>query len=120
MSDETSPMLFDLPPAEAMAKPTSADPKRGARLREANRAQLAWGRIDLDSQLPEDHPARAIYAFIERMDLAALYTPIGARDDVAGAPAIDPKILSGCGCTAPTRAKVVSRRGVRLVLGGRF
>jgi transposase len=95
MSDETFPMLFDLPPAEPMAKPTSADPKRGARLREANRAQLAWGRIDLDSQLQDDHPARAICAFIERMDLAALYTPIEARDEVAGAPAIDPKILLG-------------------------
>ena len=94
MSKTTTPTLFDLPPAEPPpAKPALADPKRGARLREANRAQMAWGRIDLDAQLPEDHPARAICAVIERMDLSALYIPIEAREEVAGASAIDPKIL---------------------------
>lgn len=69
------------------------DPRRGARLRQARREQIAWGRIDLDAQLPEDHPARAIWAVVERLDLSALYAPIAARDEVAGAPAIDPKIL---------------------------
>jgi len=32
----------------AAAKRALAHPKRGARLREANRLQLAWGIIDLD------------------------------------------------------------------------
>ncbi len=82
--------LFELPPAAApKPRPPLSDPKRGARLREANRAQLAWGRIDLDAQLPEDHPARAIYAVIARLDLSALYAQIDARDEVAGASAID-------------------------------
>ena len=90
------PTLFALPPAMPPAPaPAPADPKRGARLREANRSQLAWGRIDLDAQLPDDHPARAICAVIERLDLSALYVPIEARDEVAGAPAIDPTLLLG-------------------------
>ena len=72
---------------------TRAQGKRGARLREANRAQITWGRIDLDAQLPPDHPARAILAVIERLDLSALYAQIEARDEVAGAPTIDPKVL---------------------------
>jgi transposase len=72
---------------------TRVQGKRGARLREANRTQITWGRIDLDAQLPEDHPARAILAVIERLDLRALYAQIEARDEVAGAPAIDPKVL---------------------------
>jgi len=99
MNDKPSPApdeatLFALPPAVApAAKRALADPKRGARLREANRSQLAWGRIDLDAQLPDDHPARAICAVIERLDLKALYAQIDARDEVAGASAIDPKIL---------------------------
>jgi transposase len=81
-----------VPPAPAAV---TADPKRGARLREANRSQLGWGPIDLDELLPAEHPARAICAVIERLDLSTLYAPIEARDDVAGAPVIDPKILLG-------------------------
>ena len=88
------PTLFPLPPATApAARPAPADPKRGARLREAERAQIAWGRIDLDAMLPEDHPARAIWAVVARLDLSALYAQIAARDEVAGAPAIDPRLL---------------------------
>jgi transposase len=86
--------LFGVPPTTKPAAPRPAsDAKQGARLREAQRAQMAWGRIDLDAQLPEDHPARAIWAVVERLDLSGLYVQIEARDEVAGAPAIDPKIL---------------------------
>jgi transposase len=62
-------------------------------LREANRNQITWGLIDLDSRLPADHPARPIWSVIERLDLVALYDQIEARDEVAGSPAVDPKIL---------------------------
>ncbi len=82
------------PPTQSAAvQPHPADPKQGARLRTANRSQISWGRIDIDAQLSEDHPARAICAVIERLDLSALYSQIEARDSNAGAPAIDPKIL---------------------------
>ena len=88
------PTLFDLGPAQPLpARPAPADPKRGVRLRWADRSQLFWGRIDLDAQLPEEHSARVIWAVIEQLDLSALYAQIEARDDVAGAPAVDPKIL---------------------------
>lgn len=83
------------PPAKQSAAVSEepVDPKRGARLREADRSQILWGRIDIDAQLPEDHPARLIWAVIGRLDLSALYAQIDARDEEAGAPAIDPKIL---------------------------
>ena len=64
-----------------------------ARLREAQRSQICWGRIDLGATLAEDHPARAIWAVVERLNLSALYAGIEARNEVAGTPAIDPKIL---------------------------
>ena len=89
-----APLLFALGPGvPPPAQPPPVDPKRGARLREVNRSQMLWGRIDLDAQLPEDHAARSIWTVIERLDLSALYTQIEARDEVAGTPAIDPKIL---------------------------
>jgi transposase len=78
-------------PAPAAAAPALG--RRGARLREANRGQLAWGPVDLDAMLPQDHEARAIWAVVERFDLTALYSQIEARGETAGAPAIDPKIL---------------------------
>jgi transposase len=92
---ETEPLpLFALPPATApAARAAPADPKQGARLRQAERAQIAWGRIDLDAMLPEGHAARGIWAVVERLDLSPLYAQIEARDDLAGASAIDPKIL---------------------------
>ena len=69
------------------------DPKRGARFLEADRSQMSWGRIDLDAQLPEDHPARAIWGVVARLELTSLYAQIEARGEVAGRSAIDPKIL---------------------------
>ena len=90
------PALFPVAAAPSPAPAVTAppdDPKRGARIREADRSQIQWGRIDLDAMLPPDHAARAIWAAIERLDLSALYVQIEARDDQPGAPAIDPKIL---------------------------
>jgi len=109
------PTLFVLPTAAPPAAPAPlSDPKRGARLRQANRAQIGWGRIDLDAQLPEDHPARAICAVIERLDLSALYAQIEARDEVAGAPAIDPNILLGLWVYATSEGEGSAREIWRL------
>lgn len=80
-------------PAVATPREASKQGRRGARLREANREQMEWGRIDLSALVEQDHPVRAISAVVERLDLSALYHPIEARDEVAGAPAIDPKVL---------------------------
>jgi hypothetical protein len=85
--------LFEEKVASAASEKRQPAKTEPPRLRQANRAQISWGRIDLDAQLPEDHPARAICAVVDRLDLSALYAPIEARGVVAGAPAIDPKIL---------------------------
>lgn len=110
-----APTLFPLPPAApAAAPPVGADPKRGARLRQANRGQIGWGRIDLDAQLPADHQARAICAVIERLDLRALYAQIAARDEVAGTSAIDPGILLGLWVYATSEGEGSAREVWRL------
>jgi len=101
---EDGATLFELPEANVAKAPTAEssesvapwakhDAKHLVRLREANRSQMVWGRIDLDAQLPEDHAARAIWAVVGRLDLSALYEQIDARGALAGASAIDPKIL---------------------------
>lgn len=54
-------------------------------------AVMSWG--PLDDLLPEDHPARQVWASVQAMDLSALYEPIKAVAGWAGRGAIDPKIL---------------------------
>jgi transposase len=107
--------LFPLLPAgPTKPRPLGPDPKRGARLREAERSQIAWGRIDLNAALPDDHPARAIWAVVERLDLSVLYAQIEARDEVAGAPAIDPKILLSLWIYATSEGEASAREIQRL------
>jgi transposase len=64
-----------------------------ARVKQADRRQLRWDMVDLDSQLSEDHRARAVWAFVSGLDLSAFYARIKARGAAAGRPATDPKIL---------------------------
>jgi len=63
------------------------------RLMVADRSQLELRPWDLDSLIPRTHRARALWAFVERLDLSGLYDPIKARGEAAGRPATDPKIL---------------------------
>jgi transposase len=58
-----------------------------------NRSQLELRPSDLESLLAGDHRARAVWDFVEGLDLAALYTPIESVEGHAGRPAIDPAIL---------------------------
>lgn len=107
--------LFDGNPASVPSEKRPAAKTEPPRLRQANRGQIAWGRIDLEAQLPEDHPARAICAVVDRLDLSALYAQIEARGEVAGAPAIDPKILLSLWVYATSEGEGSAREIGRLV-----
>jgi len=63
------------------------------RLKLANRAQIRLEPMDLESSLPEEHPARLIWEFVEQLDLGPLYAEIRAVEGHPGQNAIDPKIL---------------------------
>ena len=64
-----------------------------ARYVKADREQPRWDLVDLNSQLPSDHRARVVWAFVESLDLGALYGAIRALEGGAGRPPIDPAIL---------------------------
>jgi transposase len=66
---------------------------KGVRVIGPDRAQLRWDMVDLDSQLPDDHRARLVWAFVQGLDLGELYDRIKARDEVAGRPATDPQVV---------------------------
>ena len=71
-----------------------AVPDRTARPRLSvpDRQQLL-SAITIDELLEADHPARAVWSYVQGLDLALLYDPIRARGSVAGRPAIDPRLL---------------------------
>src|SRR3954468_16415813 len=64
-----------------------------ARVVRPDRSQLQWDMIDLESLLAADHRARAVWAFVEQMNLEGFYAGIGSREGEAGRPAADPAVL---------------------------
>jgi len=64
-----------------------------ARLIRANRDQVRLEAVDLETLVPPDHRVRAVWAFVEALDMTALHERIKSRGAVAGRPAIDPMIL---------------------------
>ena len=89
MSQSSLPNLPE--PVELPARPPTLPAM--ARVRRPVRNQGEWVVRDLDSLLAPDHPARAIWAMLEAMDLDAFYADIEAVLDRPGRPASDPQVL---------------------------
>lgn len=89
MSQTSLPNLPE--PVEPPARPPTT--RAMARVRRAVRNQLEWVERDLDSLLPEQHPARAVWGLLESMELEAFYAEIKAVLDRPGQPAPDPQVL---------------------------
>jgi transposase len=79
--------------SEAASSPLAVpDRTTQPRLSVPDRQQLL-SAITIDELLEADHPPRAVWAYVQGLDLALLYDPIRARGSVAGRPAIDPRLL---------------------------
>src|ERR1700680_3365677 len=65
----------------------------GYRIREAKRGQPGFEVVDLESLVVDDHPVRAVWSFVEGLDLGWFYDRIKARGETPGRPATDPRIL---------------------------
>jgi len=63
------------------------------RFQRAERFQMAWRDMSLDQMIPEDDTARLVWAYVEGLDLSALYAQIKAVEGAPGRDPIDPKIL---------------------------
>jgi transposase len=65
----------------------------GPRLRRPDRQQARLVPCVLEELLAADHPARAVWAVVQQLDLARFEAGIRARGAVAGQSAIDPQLL---------------------------
>ncbi|HXJ68312.1 MAG TPA: IS1182 family transposase [Verrucomicrobiae bacterium] len=68
----------------------------------------------LEERVAPEHPARAIWAVLERLDLGAFYTRIRAAVDGPGRPASDPRVLLGLWLLATVEGIGSARRLARL------
>ncbi|MHB1690263.1 MAG: IS1182 family transposase [Thiomonas sp.] len=82
-------------PADSAAVLKRSKPQGAPRVQSAVRNQVEWRACDLDSTLPADHQARAVWAFVQSLDLHALYEQIRAVEGHVGRAPIDPAILMG-------------------------
>lgn len=90
--DEQSSLFPSLPESTSVTS-QSPNPDPTARVLMAQRNQIELRPIDLEATVGPDHPVRNVWAFVERLDLSALYREIGSVEGRAGRAAIDPKIL---------------------------
>ena len=62
-------------------------------IRYVNRQQMSWRAVDVEHLIGEDHPARAIWALVGRLNLSAFYQAIESSTEEGGRPAFDPQLL---------------------------
>src|SRR3989454_2404216 len=62
-------------------------------IRYVNRRQMSWRAVDVEKLIGEDHPARAIWALVGRLDLHRFYDKIESSAAEGGRPAFDPQLL---------------------------
>jgi transposase len=58
-----------------------------------DREQLCWRVVDVERLIGEQHPARAIWEFVGKLDLSGYSGEIRAVEGQAGRPAWDPRLL---------------------------
>ena len=64
-----------------------------ARVKRPHRDQIQWRDASLDQLVPKDHRVRAVWAYVDSLDLTPLYQKIRAVEGGVGRDAVDPKIL---------------------------
>lgn len=71
----------------------AAAPPARPRLAVIDRNQLFLREVDVEKLIEEDHPARAIWELLGRVDLSGYEQAVRAVDGVAGRPALPPRLL---------------------------
>jgi transposase len=108
MADET--LFGDLPENEPVKTEWAGAP----RLREPVRDQVELRAVDLEALLPAEHPARVIWAYVEKLDLSALEERVQARAHGPGQSPPSPRLLLALWLYATTQGVGSARALARL------
>jgi transposase len=79
--------------SEAQAKQKSETSVGKPRYEVIDREQLCWRRVDIERLIGAEHPARAVWEFIGRLDLSAYQEEVRAVEGKAGRPGWEPRLL---------------------------
>jgi transposase len=79
--------------SEAQAKQKSEASDSKPRYEVIDREQLCWRPIDIERLIAADHPARAVWEFIGRLDLSPYQEDARAVEGQAGRPGWEPRLL---------------------------
>lgn len=113
MSDEPA-----LPGLEEMEERRSVAPQAGEqpkpRFEYVNRAQLIFRTIDVEQLIAIDHPARAIWEFLGRVDLSGFSVGVQAYEGERGRAAYDPRLLVSLWVYSYSRGVTAGREIARL------
>ena len=63
------------------------------RMKVINRRQMLMRPVNVEELVEADHPVRAIWGLVGRLDLSRFYEEIDAVEGVAGRPAMDPSLM---------------------------
>ncbi len=110
MREET---LFEIPAPQAQPARPPTQPEE-ARVLRPKREQLQWAAFDLESLLSQDHAARAVWGFLEKLDLSGFYGSIKAVENRPGRPTTDPQVLLALWLLATVEGVGSARRLARL------
>jgi len=58
-----------------------------------NREQLCWRRVDVERLIGEEHPARAVWEFVGKLDMSGYQEEARAVEGKAGRPGWEPRLL---------------------------
>ena len=76
----------------SLATPVGPEERR-RRLQRVNRQQMILRAVDVEKLIAPDHPARAIWELVGRLDLSGFTAEIESVEGEAGRPAYDPQLL---------------------------
>jgi transposase len=73
--------------------PPREEAQRAVRLKQINRQQMLLRPVEVEKLVEQDHPVRAIWELVGRLDLEPFYAEIQSVEGVAGRPVWDPQLL---------------------------
>ena len=84
------------------------------RVKRPERQQIRWRDASLDQMIPREHRVRAVWAYVEGLDLQLLYDKMKAVEGVAGRDGVAPEILLALWIFAITEGISSGRQLTRL------